>query len=61
VGKHEPEIETVDAAEIGEPLKEPLERVARNKARVVVERDIAEAIEEMRAENRARAAATIRA
>jgi hypothetical protein len=49
VGKHEPEIETVDAAEIGESL----ERVARHKSRVVVERDVAEAIEEMRAERRA--------
>jgi PHD/YefM family antitoxin component YafN of YafNO toxin-antitoxin module len=39
VGKHEPEIDTVDAAEVGEPLREALERVARGKARVVVEQD----------------------
>ena len=35
----EPRVETVDAAEIGEALKEPLERITRNKTRVVVEQD----------------------
>jgi very-short-patch-repair endonuclease len=39
VEKHEPEVETVDAAEIGEPLQGSLKRVAREKSRVIVEQD----------------------
>jgi PHD/YefM family antitoxin component YafN of YafNO toxin-antitoxin module len=37
--KHDPKIETVDAADVGEPLKGSLERVARHKERVIVEQD----------------------
>jgi PHD/YefM family antitoxin component YafN of YafNO toxin-antitoxin module len=39
VENYEPKIETVDAAEVGEALKGSLKRVARHKARVIVEQD----------------------